>query len=116
MQGITVFYLIELAFISGFGDRPLSHPTNVNEIRQRVIGQRSASNPLKQGANPNFISDQDEDMFTRAVEADFEFLEHEDVDDMDLPKNNKPTEEVDNDDVSYAKAGIASVSKWLGYE
>ena len=115
MQGLTVFYLTEFAFISGFGDRSLSHPTNDNEIRQRVIGPRSTSNPLKQGAIPDFNSDQDEDMFTRAVEADFEFLEHEEVDDMDLPKN-KPSEKVDNEDVSYAKAGITSVSKWLGYE
>eukprot|EP00112_Aurelia_sp_Birch-Aquarium-sp1_P014391 Seg3103.6 transcript_id=Seg3103.6/GoldUCD/mRNA.D3Y31 product="hypothetical protein" protein_id=Seg3103.6/GoldUCD/D3Y31 len=98
-----------------FGDRPLSHPTNDNEIRHRVVGQRSTSNPLK-GANPGFYTDEDEDMYTRAVEADFEFLEHEDVDDMDNPKNSEPSEKVDNEDVSYAKVGIASVSKWLGYE
>lgn len=59
---------------------------------------------------------------TRAVEADFEFLEHTDLDDMDFATGpgSVPSDKLDKPDAeeqdTYSKTGIATVSKWLGYE
>ena len=59
-----------------------------------------------------------EEEVTNVIEADFEFLDHSDVEEeADLPVNDQPA----NDEygqlmTSYTGSGIATVSKWLGYQ
>ena len=55
---------------------------------------------------------------TNVIEAGFEFLDHSDVEaESDIPVNDQPA----NDEygqllTSYTESGIATVSKWLGYQ
>ena len=86
---------------------------NKSQLRKGRVGKDSKPGPTQHETYD--ASDFSSEECTRAVEADFEFLEHADVDDLNFqPENNV----VENKAIggSYTDSGIASVSKWLGYE
>ena len=62
---------------------------------------------------PDLIADE----CTSAVEADFEFLEHCDLDEeADLPINHQVSGQAEHTMTSYTESGMATLSKWLGYQ
>lgn len=62
---------------------------------------------------PDLIADE----CTNAVEADFEFLEHCDLDEeADIPMNHQVSGQAEHTMTSYTESGMATLSKWLGYQ
>ncbi|XP_065053108.1 reticulophagy regulator 2-like isoform X2 [Rhopilema esculentum] len=93
----------------------MSRPVGDNEsqLRKRRVERDSKHGPIPHETYD--ASDFSSEECTRAVEADFEFLEHADVDDLNFqPENNVVENKATGS--SYTDSGIASVSKWLGYE
>ena len=100
------------------GKSRIHQPSLEDDQHESHIQTSYDTNPFLYDGEIAKESELTKDDCTRAVEADFEFLEHSDLEaDADLAINNQPV----NDQqrvmmTSYTESGIATVSKWLGYE
>lgn len=90
-------------------------PSRDEDRLEDEIERYPGLNPMFHDSRFEYQSDTKKEEWTRAVEADFEFLEHSDVD-AEMPANSEQNLEVSGSPSSYTNSGIATVSKWLGYQ
>ena len=89
-------------------------------IRHIIVGQ---SLEYENDSSSDIPELDDTDIYLKAVEGDFEFLEHEELDNLEETNMLNPTTTTVESNtnpyiqsaVNYSQAGISTMSKWLGY-
>eukprot|EP00794_Sanderia_malayensis_P003481 gene3481-3979_t len=102
---------------------PLYQPSTTNELRHRPHSQEMKASKRDLPSCSLTASEIEDSM--RAVETDFEFLDHDDLYDMDayiapvITATTSPPSDSNPNNLpsqTITQTGLATVSKWLGYE
>ncbi len=125
--GLFDFIVLIFSFL-GPTSRPISSPADEYEIRfrnrpsPRKANQSTNIESESANKNPPTSLDSEVKEQMRAVEADFEFLDHSDLCDMDavesetLASNEAENRANEQAPATYTQAGIDSVTKFFGLQ